>query len=145
MDWRKEAINDLRDLPYLEHCIEAYPEQIAALEADFVCLKGCSTDSSPVQGGSSRMEDHLINNIVKREKIKRNHDAALKRYNLIISAFNLLTEEQKKILDRFYIHRQYNHVARLSAELNVEQSHIYRKKDVALDLFTKAMYGFTDY
>lgn len=145
MDWRREAKNDLRDLPYLEHCIKVYPKQIQALEADYVSLKGCATDSSPVQGGANGREDSLINNIVKREKLKRNYDAALMRYNIILSAFNLLTDEQKMILDRFYIHRQFNHVEKLCEDLNIEKSHVYRKKDEALDLFTKAMYGFTEY
>lgn len=57
MDWKRIAKEDLRELPYLEHCIESHREQLAALEADYVSIKANVTSGSPVQGGASRMED----------------------------------------------------------------------------------------
>lgn len=143
MDWKRIAKEDLRDLPYLAHCIDSHADQLAALEADFASLKPIG--HSPVQGGASRVEDSWLNNIVRRDRLKLNYDAAKKRYDMITAALKMLTDEQQLILDRFYIHRQRSHVDRLCEELNLAQSEVYRRQDAALRTFTLAMYGMTDY
>lgn len=145
MDWKRVAKEDLRELPYLEHCIESHKAQLAALEADYVSIKANVTSRSPVQGGASKMEDGMIANIMRRDRLNLNYDAAKKRYDLIVAALELLTDEQRMILDRFYVHRQRNHIDRLCDELNIERSEIYRRQDAALRAFTVAMYGITEY
>lgn len=145
MDWKRIAKEDLRELPYLEHCIESHGEQLAALEADYVSIKANVISRSPVQGGASRMEDGMISNIMRRDRLNLNYDAAKKRYDLIMAALGMLSDDQRLILDRFYIHRQRNHVDRLCDELGLTQSEVYRRQDVALRTFTLAMYGITDY
>lgn len=145
MKWNKEAVQDLRDYESLEAFIKSYPEQMKALEEDFCSLKACVTDKIPVMGGVSRVDDNLINNIAKRERLAMNYAAAQKRYNLIKEALDTLDERQRHILYRFFIHRQENHWELLCEELHLEKSHIYRLKDDALYMFTIAMYGMTEY
>lgn len=91
------------------------------------------------------MEDGMISNIMRRDRLNLNYDAAKKRYDLIMAALGMLSDDQRLILDRFYIHRQRNHVDRLCDELGLTQSEVYRRQDVALRTFTLAMYGITDY
>lgn len=143
MKWNKEAVNDLRDMESLEAFIKSYPEQIKALEDDFVSIRANVTDKTPVQGG--HVEDSLINNIAKRERLTMNYAAALKRYNIIKDAFDKLDDRQQLLLDRFFIHRQERHVDRLCDELHLEQAQVYRLKDQALYRFTILMYGITEY
>ena len=145
MKWNKEAVQDLRDYESLEAFIKSYPEQMKALEEDFCSLKACVTDKIPVMGGVSRVDDNLINNIAKRERLAMNYAAAQKRYNLIKEALDTLDERQRHILDCFFIHRQNNHIDALCDELHLEQAQIYRLKDQALYRFTLAMYGMTEY
>jgi len=59
-------------------------------------------------------------------------------------AFGVLTDEERLVLDRFYIHRTKGGVGSLCAELGVEQSTAYRKRDSALRHFTLALYGATE-
>ena len=143
MKWNKEAVNDLRDMESLEAFIKSYPEQIKALEDDFISIRANVTDKTPVQGG--HVEDSLINNIAKRERLTMNYAAALKRYNIIKDAFDKLDDRQQLLLDRFFIHRQERHVDRLCDELHLEQAQVYRLKDQALYRFTILMYGITEY
>ena len=143
MKWNKEAVNDLRDMESLEAFIKSYPEQIKALEDDFISIRANVTDKTPVQGG--HVEDSLINNIAKRERLTMNYAAALKRYTVIREAFDKLDDRQQLLLDRFFIHRQDRHVDRLCDELHLEQAQVYRLKDQALYRFTILMYGITEY
>lgn len=143
MNWNKEAVNDLRDMESLGAFIKSYPEQMKALEEDFISLKACCTDKVSVQG--SRADDALVNNIAKRERLTMNYAAALKRYTLIKEAFEKLDDRQQLLLDRFFVHRQERHVDRLCEELHLEQAQVYRLKDQALYRFTILMYGMVEY
>lgn len=145
MKWNKEAVQDLKDYERLEQFIDGYPEQMAALEDDMTAVRGAATDKTPVQGGGSRMEDALINNIAKRERLTLNYAAAEKRYRLIKNALEKLDDRDRLLLDRFFIHRHGNHVDRLCEELHLEQAQVYRLKDQALYKFTLMMYGITEY
>ena len=145
MKWNKEAVQDLKDYEKLEQFIKNYPQQMAALEEYFISIKGCVTDKSPVQGGGNRLEDSIINNIAKRERLALNFAAAAKRFKLVKDALDKLDEKDRLILDRFFIHRQEHHVDALCEELHLEQAQIYRLKDQALYRFTLIMYGITEY
>ena len=68
MNWQKEAINDLRNYRQRKQSLENMAERRAALEDRFKSIRCVATDADPVQGGSSRMEDSLINNIVERDQ-----------------------------------------------------------------------------
>lgn len=91
------------------------------------------------------MEDGMISNIMRRDRLNLNYDAAKKRYDLIMAALGMLSDDQRLILDRFYIHRQGSYIDRLCEELNIARSEVYRRQDGALRAFAVAMYGITDY
>jgi len=56
----------------------------------------------------------------------------------------VLTPEEKQILHRLLIYPEKRALERLSLELGIEQSSIYRKRDDALRHFTLAYYGVTE-
>ena len=60
------------------------------------------------------------------------------------AALAVLDDEERLILDKFYIHRAKGNVGDLCERLNVEQSTVYRKRDNALRRFTIALYGVTE-
>ena len=63
-------------------------------------------------------------------------------YNLIVEGgLSVLDDEERLVLDRFYIHRAKGNVGELCERLNVEQATVYRKRDIALRRFTIALYG----
>ena len=59
-------------------------------------------------------------------------------------ALAVLDDEERLVLDRFYIHRAKGNVGDLCERLNVEQATVYRKRDSALRRFTIALYGVTE-
>ncbi len=145
MNWQKEAVSDLRSYKGRKQALDNMALRRAALEDRFQSVRCASADAAPVQGGSSRMEDSLINNIVERERLYWTMEATRRLVEMTERGLSGLTEQQRTVLDKFYIDRPANHIDWLSEYLNVEQAQVYRTKDSALYQFTIAMYGLMDY
>ena len=133
MNWISESISDLRLYGQRKKFLEHVDSQLIWLENDFAALKGCTTDSEAVDGGASKSEDHLLNNIVKRDKLRQNKELAEKFVQTIERTLYLLPRQQQEILAEFFIDRSKGHI--------IERSHVYRLKDEALHNFTVLMYG----
>lgn len=145
MRWSDCAVQDLKKYAGLTASIENIEERIEALEMRFTGIKGSKTDKIPVQGGGSKWEDYLLDNIVERERLHILHEADKKIAGIIERGLKALNDTERLVLDRFFIHRSKDHIDRLIQELGVEQSQIYRIKDQALYNFTINMYGIEEY
>lgn len=141
MDWKKEAIQKLKGLEGAKSALTSIPEELERIELKMTGIRSASTDGDPVTGGNKR-EDMLINQIALREELQRR----LRENELWISsverAMSCLTEEDRVVLDRLYIHSTRGATDRLCAELNIEKSTAYYRRDNALRNFTRAYYGF---
>ena len=145
MNWQKEAINDLRNYRQRKQSLENMAERRAALEDRFKSIRCVATDADPVQGGSSRMEDSLINNIVERDRLYWTMQATQRLVDLTEKGLAGLDDRQRTVLEKFYVDRCPNHVEWLSEHLNYEKSRVYQLKDDALYYFTVSMFGLIDY
>lgn len=145
MDWKKAAIEDLRSYTYHRDSIRNIPERIQALKEQFEAIRCANSSREPVQGGTSRVEDNMLNNIVERERLKHTLIATRRLVALIQRGLAGLDDTERRVLERFYINRVRGHVELLENELHLEQAQVYRIKDQALYKFTLAMYGLTDY
>ena len=141
MNWISESISDLRLYGQRKRFLESVDSQLIWLENDFAALKGCTTDSEAVEGGASKSEDYLLNNIVKRDKLRQNKELAEKFVQTIERTLYLLPRQQQEILTEFFIDRSKGHIERLMDKYHIERSHVYRLKDEALHNFTVLMYG----
>ena len=143
MNWQKEAINDLKSYQARKLSITNMQHRIKELEQTVIKLGSISSDV-PVQGGLSKQEDALINNIAERDRLNQNIDAVQCLLDIIDNGLSVLTDEERLVLDRFYINRIFQHIEKLCEELHCEKSRIYAIKDKALYKFTIAMYGVVD-
>ena len=145
MNWQKEAINDLRQYCSRKQSLENLAERKRAFEEKYKAIRCSMCDTDPVMGGSSRIEDNMINNIVERQRIDMNIEATKKLVDITERGLSGLDDKQRKVLNEFYINRSQNHVERLMDILGYEKTAIYDLKDQALYDFTIAMFGLTDY
>lgn len=145
MNWQKEAESDLRNYIKRKESLDNIKERVRALQDEICSIKSASCDSVPIQGGGNRMEDSLINNIVKRKRLALAYRATSRLVLLTERGLESLTERERMVLEKFYIRRIPNHVGWLMDELVIEQSQVYRIKDDALYNFTVAMFGIIDY
>ena len=141
MNWISESISDLRLYGQRKRFLESVDSQLIWLENDFAALKGCTTDSEAVEGGASKSEDHLLNNIVKRDKLKQSKRLAKEFVEQVEKTLDMLPKQQKDILTEFFIDRSKGHIERLMEKYHVEQAHIYRLKNESLYSFTILRYG----
>lgn len=143
-DWKTFAIEKLKDYEAKREALETIPLQIAEIESTMTRIRSARADSTPVRGGGSGYEEKMLNCIVQRDELQR----CLERTKLWISvvdrSLNILNNEDRLILDRFYIHPEKGAAERLSGDLFIDIKSVYRRKDKALHRFTMAMYGGTE-
>lgn len=144
MNWKFEAIEKLKQYEAKKQSLNSIPDEIRRLESAMRSIRSATADGTPVQGGGSGREDMMLSNIVYREELERALEQAKIWVALVDSALEILSEEERLILDRFYIHPARGNVDRLCGELGVEQSSVYRKRDAALRHFTISLYGCTE-
>lgn len=144
MDWKREAADKLRCYEAKKSSIERAVEEIRRLNDEMTRVRSATTDSTPVSGGSSTREDALVNSIAHQEELKLAIREARRWVKIVDGGLAVLDEQERLVLDRFYIHRGKGNVERLCGELNVEQATVYRRRDSALRHFTLALYGVTE-
>ena len=144
MNWAVIAIQRLRDYENRKQAIANIPAQIKTLEMQCEALRSANTDGTPVHGGTNKREDMLVNNITKREELKNNYRIAKREVELTEKGLAALSEEDRKILELFYINRPTDYIERLCEELCVERSRVYTLKDRALHNFTVVVYGIIE-
>lgn len=143
MNWISESVSDLRLYGQRKRFLENVDSQLIWLENDFAALKGCATDSEAVEGGASKSEDHLLNNIVKRDKLKQSKRLAKEFVEQVEKTLDMLPKQQKDILTEFFVDRSRGHIERLMDKMHIEKSRVYELKDEALHNFTILRYGYT--
>lgn len=141
MNWKMEAIEKLKQYEAKKQALGSIPEEIKWLELAMQSIRSASTDGNPVQGGGSGREDMYLSNIVQREELGRSLEQAKKWVALVDAGLELLSRDERLILDRFYIRPSKGNVDRLCGELGIEKSQVYSRKDAALRHFTISLYG----
>jgi hypothetical protein len=144
VNWKYEAIDKLRDYEAKKQALESIPKEIECLEMAFEGIRSSTTDGTPVKGGGGSREDMMLNNIVKRDELKRALEQAQVWVDMVDKGLSMLSEEERTVLDRFFIHHRKGNVNRLCEELFIEQSTAYRWKDQALRKFTISLYGVVE-
>ena len=140
MNWKAEAVRDLKTYPQRKKSIENIKERIEVLDEQFTSLHGISV-GEPVMGGMSKQEEKMLDNISERERLNFSLKIAEELVRLTEKGLEVLDKRERQVLEGFYIQESHNHVETLCQRLNIEKSTLYRIKDEALRKFTLAMYG----
>lgn len=144
MDWSYVAVQRLRDYESRKEALTNIREKMKMLEEQFTSIRSATTDETPVQGSGNRREDMLIANISKREELQVNYSLAKREVMLTEKGLSVLTDEEREILERFFINKERDHIERLCEELFISKTELYRRKDKALRKFTIASYGIVE-
>lgn len=105
-------------------------------------VKGPVLSRVPISGtGGNREEGRRLNNIALQEEIERNLAKLRQDVELHEKNWPKLTDQERTVLDYFYINRQRNHMQVLMKKFHCEKSTVYRMKDDALFKLTMLTYG----
>lgn len=141
MRWDIEATAKLREYTARKAAIVSLPLEIKRLEADYGRIRSASADGTPVHGGGSTREDMLLSNICLREELAQQLADTQAWLEIVDRALAALTDDERLVLDRFYINPHKGSVERLCDELSLERAGVYKRKDKALRHFTVVLYG----
>ena len=141
MDWKTEALEKLKRYGSMRSSLTSIPMEIARLDSQACSIRSSSADKTPVRGGGNGREEAMLNNHVHRQELSWALEQAKYWVEATDLAMGTLNPEERLILFRMYISPQRGAVGKLSEELGAEQSSIYRRRDAALQKFTRAFYG----
>lgn len=141
MDWKREAMEKLKRYNAMKQSLRSIPEEITRLELEMQSIRSATSDGTPVSGVGSGREDRYLSNIVHREELSRSLEQAKVWVRLVDTGLAILSQEERLVLDRFYINPAMGNVDRLCMELGIEKSQVYTRKNSALHHFTLSLYG----
>lgn len=144
MNWKFEAMEKLKQYEAKKQSLQSIPQEIARLELAMKSIRSATADGTPVQGGGSGREDMLLSNIVHRQELERSLEQAKKWVKIVEGGLAVLGEDERLILDRFYINPAPGNVDKLCGELGIEQATVYRRREKALHHFTLSLYGCSE-
>ena len=144
MNWKREAIDKLKNYEAHQKALETIPKEIRRLEINYASIRSATTDSTPVSGGGSTREDVMLSNIIHRDELNRRLQESKLWVDVVDAALGVLGDEERLVLDQFYIHQARGAVRELCERLNLEKSAVYDRRDKALRHFTLALYGVTE-
>lgn len=144
MNWQKEAINDLRCHEKRKAALESLADEIRELRGSTYSSSSPAVDAVPVQGGSSTAEGRWIAAIDEMDRKKEVYRITKRRVDAVERGLAVLDEQQREILEAFFINRVQGHVQALAEKYHVEQSRVYQMKDQAVRDFTLARYGISE-
>ena len=145
MDWKKEAAEVLREYPAQEFTMERIMEQLDRLEENITGVRVAAfTGVSVVGSKENHQEDRLVNAIAKKEELEEKLKSVRAWMATVDKALEMLSPEERRILDLLNIHRARGNAERLCDELHIEKSRLYDLRDQAFRMFTLSMYGCLD-
>ena len=144
MNWKREAIDKLKNYEAHREALRNIPMEIKRLESACAGIRSATTDGTPMSEGGSTREDFLLSNIVHRDELKQRLKEARLWVAQVDNALAALDDEERLVLDKFYIHQSKGVVDDLCGQLNIERATAYRRRDSALRRFTIALYGVAE-
>lgn len=139
MDWRDNAISDLKEYNVRKAGIDTLKKRIAYLESQMDGLKSQDLTIDRVQGGEHG--DALLTLIDEKTRLESNLKFADEIIERVERGITNLTDNERKVLTAAYINRGDGYIETLCLSLGFERSQIYRIRDAALRKYTYATYG----
>lgn len=144
MDWSVIAKDKLKSYAAKKASIDNLSDEIRELEARRKSIRSATADGTAVQGGGSKREDMLLSSIVLQDEMEENLLAVENWVNRVEKGLAVLSQEEKTILDRFYIYPERGAAERLAIDLGIDVKTVYHRKNRALRKFTIAMCGCSE-
>ena len=141
VDWKRVAIDDLRSYALQKDSLASTKELAESIAKRLQSPSGGGYDREPVMGGCSTVEDRWIAGIVEKELLWEAYETTAQHISRIEHALAMLSDDERLVLELFYINRPRRYIDELCERLCVEQSRVYQIKDKALSKFTLAMFG----
>lgn len=144
MNWKMIAVEKLKDYGAKKAGVQNLSEEIREVEQRRRSIRSATSDGTAVSGGGSRREDVMLNSIAHQDEMEENLLATEAWVKRVERGLTELSEDERVILNRFYIYPEKGAAERLAMDLGIDVKTVYHRKDKALRKFTLAMCGVVD-
>lgn len=139
MNWKQEAIDKLRNYTVRKQSLNTLPAQLEEVQLRQQSLQAAGG------AGRGRQEAMLLDARVYQEELERRLEMTRQWVRAVEDALAALTDEERLVLDLFFIHPVPDHIETLCMALGIENPPgVYKRKDRALRRFTMALYGWEE-
>lgn len=137
MDWKTVTTDKLKDFGALKCAVNGIPTELHLIDCDIQKTRSAVANGLPAEA----VEDIQLSRLMMRRELEWSLAYAKERVDDIEKAMNALDPKDREILDKLYVQPEPISVSRLSKEMYIASSTMYRKRDVALRKFAIALYG----
>ena len=121
--------------------LENVPQRISDLRHRVEMINASRPDKISVMSSSRDPDEAIINSIMERQELEISESIIRSDVAWLESGLAKLTPDERMILERFYIRRRKDYLERLTEDLHVERSEVYRLKDQALRRLARLLVG----
>ncbi len=144
MNWKKEAVNLLKDYPARKESLHNIKERYTMLEKEMSKLRSAENEHIPVRGALSRTQEQLFNTMTEKEQLQFNYHMVRQQLDWVDRGLASLNEEERIVLEGFFLASAEHSKDDLMDKLCVERSTLYDMREKALRKFTISMYGLLE-
>lgn len=138
MDWKAEAVEKLKSYQAKKLSLQITAEEIDRLtlqiEEKYRTARRLKMTSKPEEAAP-------LDDIAHRAELLFERDNTRRWVDMMDKALSALSDDERLILDRFYINREADSIELLCEELCLERSRVYQLKDKAVRHFSLVLYG----
>lgn len=140
--WTKLAIDQLKEIELKRQSLKNVQERISNLKPELSSVRATAASLAPAAGGElNKQESWIIDCIALERELQTSERQLRLDIQSFDKAWENLSEEEKLVLDSFYINRTKDYLDRLCERFCCEKSKVYQIKDEALYKFTMQLYG----
>lgn len=144
LDKKTAAIDALKDYASMEYIIQNHPDEVENVRDRMTSLPSSVPTGIPRQKDPHAAEARLAASLDEIDVLKERYRRALEYMEWFRPAWDALTEDEQFVLTELFLR---DDISKTEAILNVgerlfiERTHVYRRKDKAIEHLTLLLYG----
>ena len=136
-----DVITDLQNYTLYRLALANTRDAIEECEREIIIVRSAINEDKPIDSSNYDNQKVISDLLKKKISLETNYDLNRRRVRRIARGLAALSDDERKVLNLFYINRPRGYVDILCEELAVERSQVYRIKNRALYKFTVSQYG----
>jgi hypothetical protein len=144
LDKRSAAIDALKDYASMEYILANHTDNLEEVRERLISLPSSAPTGMPRSKNPHALEARLAASLDEIDVLKERYRRALEYMEWFQPAWDALTEDEQYILTEFFLREDINKteaIGNIGERLFIERTHVYRRKDKAIDHLTLLLYG----
>ena len=141
MNYRKWLIEDLQRLESDRFALSHIVAELETVKAEYAAIKATDYGKMPSGSGTNTQEEKMLTALAKKYELEASLEATQRKVADMDSLLDALTDNERRVIERMCIAKEFNGAERLSAELNYSIKQIYRIRDDAMTKLAKLRFG----